>query len=377
MRVSAAGGRPEPLSTPDAKNGEVLHAFPEHLPGGRAVLFTIKMQGDNGRIAVLDLKNHTFLVVLGLGLEGRYVPTGHLVYRRGRTLFAAPFDVKRLSVIGPETPVVEGLNSYTGGDGTTHYTFSHTGVLVFWSGDRPLWEPQATTLAWMDRKGVMQPLPEAPHLWTFLRLSPDGKRVATVMPSGPSASNSGSRRSIWVYDLDRATLTPLTFEGDDMSPVWTPDGRWITFNSNREGKVGIYRVLADGSGKPELLLETGTTAAPESWTPDGKTLLYTQLGQGNIHIRLLPLPGSGSESEARRLFPESSFVSECQLSRRTESGWLTLPTSPANMSFMCRRSRARDPSMLFRPRVGSVPAGRAMGGNSSIPNRFRGSLRGG
>jgi serine/threonine-protein kinase len=301
MRVPAAGGTPESLTAINAKSGETSHYDAELLPGGQAILFTISTTGnslDSSHIAVLDLKTRAYRVLVNSGFGPRYVPTGHLVYSRGHTLFAVPFDLKRLVITGSETPVVEGVAL---GD----YTYSDSSLLVFRASNGPGLNP--STLEWTDRKGVAEALPEPPHAWGQLAISPDGKLVAGTIQDSASTSDDG-HSDIWIYDLERRTLARLTFEGYNTWPVWTPDGRWVTFASTREGKHGIYRVAADKSGQPELLLaaEAGVeSVVPSSWTPDGKMLFYNQIADGKSHIWILPAPGGG-ESKPRQ-FSETSF----------------------------------------------------------------------
>jgi eukaryotic-like serine/threonine-protein kinase len=299
MRVSAAGGTSQSVTTVSAKNGEAGHYAPAFLPGGDAVLFTIGtgLAADPARLAVLDLNTGTYRILVSNGRAGRYAPSGHLVYRRGETLFAAPFDLKRLTITGPEVPVVEGIS-----EGNSD-TFSDSSVLVFTAADGEA----SSTLEWRDRKGASKPLPEPPHRWEGFALSPDGNFLAGSIRD--NSSSPGSNHSdIWVYDLDRRTLSRLTFEGSNTTPVWTPDGRWVTYDSFREGKHGIYRVAADKSGPPELLLlaDGSSGVYPSSWTSDGKALLYTQRTEGKSQIWILPAASSGAGSQPH-MFAQTSF----------------------------------------------------------------------
>ena len=140
-RVSAAGGKPEVLTTPDSKKGEVSHRFPEILPGGEAVLFTIGAGGtyDDAKIAVLLLASREQRVLVEGGTNPRYVPTGdgrsagHLVYWRAGSLFAVPFDLGRLQVTGSPVPILEGVSGITG-LGYANYSFSDSGTLVYVPG---------------------------------------------------------------------------------------------------------------------------------------------------------------------------------------------------------------------------------------------------
>ena len=197
-------------------------------------------------------------------------------------MFAVPFDARRLAVTGSEAPVIEGVSSL-GSTDIGDYTFSGSGLLVYLAGQ----QAGKTLLALADRKGVVQPVSEA-QAWGTGRLSPDGRRVANEIQTG-----AGGAGDIWIYELERKTLTRLTFEGANEYPIWTPDGRRVTFRSMLSGKHGIYWVPSDGSGRAELLLSTDTTATPTCWTPDGKFLVYSQPGPNkNNQLWILPAPGS-------------------------------------------------------------------------------------
>jgi len=298
MRVPAAGGTPQLVTTLDAKNGDSEHYSPQILPGGQAILFTILRGTSLGArsIAVIDLKTHAQRVVVNAGYAARYVSTGHLVYARAGTLFAVPFDLKGLAVTGAETPVVEGVNS-------SNFALSDSGLLVYEMGGAA-GSVFPSTLEWADRKGAVQPLPEPPHLWNQVVLSPDGKRAAASIWDRLNTGEP-NHEDIWIYDPERGTLTRLTFEGSNGSPIWSPDGRWVAFSSHRGEKYGIYRVPADASGQPELLLTTDSYPSLYSWTPDGKTLLYGQYVGGKTRASMLPVSGSGGESKPR-LFLEST-----------------------------------------------------------------------
>jgi hypothetical protein len=108
-----------------------------------------------------------------------------------------------------------------------------------------------TILGWANRNGVVEPLTPR-ELWETGRLSPDGRRVANGIYHAP-----GAEGDIRIYDVDRRTRTRLTFEGANRSPIWTPDGRRVTFGASVAGKNGIYSGPVDGSGKPKLLSGNG------------------------------------------------------------------------------------------------------------------------
>ena len=281
MRVPSSGGTPEVLTTVDSKKNETAHRWPSYLPGNRALVFSI-LSGSSSQVAALDLKTRSYRILVANGSDPRYVPTGHLVYYRSGTLFAAPFNAQRLEATGPEAPAVENVANLGGADGGD-YSVADSGLLVYMRGAGA---GAKTVLHWADRKGLTQPVSDAQQ-WGTGRLSPDGSKIANSIHSG--SNNLGD---IWVYDLERRTPTRLTFEGANENPIWTPDGRWITFAGVRQEKHGIYRVAADASGKPELLVETESQANPHSWLPDGKMLVYAAPGADKrSHLWAISWPG--------------------------------------------------------------------------------------
>ena len=150
---------------------------------------------------------------------------------------------RKLVVTGSEAPVIEGLSA-VGGDPVSKYAFSENGLLVYMEGSPG---DSGTTMGWVDPQGQRQPVSEA-ALWGTGRLSPDGRRIANAIHTGASTTTPGD---IWVIDTDRKIKTRLTFGGVNSNPIWTPDGRRITWSATAGGKSGIYWAPADGSGKPE------------------------------------------------------------------------------------------------------------------------------
>jgi serine/threonine-protein kinase len=170
FRVSALGGTPTPLTTPDRKKGELSHRWPEILPGGNEVLFMIWTgiwNLDKQRIGVLSLRTGERRVLFEGGAYARYVPSGHLVYARAGELLAVPFDLKRLEVTGPPVSVVEGVS--TSALGVAQFSFSRDGSFAYVPGGASTGE---RTLLWVDRKGAPQPVPAPPRPYGLPRLSP-------------------------------------------------------------------------------------------------------------------------------------------------------------------------------------------------------------
>ena len=214
--------------------------------------------------------------------DARYVPTGHLVFVRGGVLMGAAFDPQRVEITGKEVPLQDVL-TVDKSTGCGLYSFADNGVLVYISGGKIRGDSE---LVWVDRAGKMTSASQHHRIAIGQALSPDGSRIAWVLGGrgyGPP--------DIWVLELGRDMLTRLTFDdGNEASPVWSPDGSWIYFYSDRVGGIPeIYRKKADGSGDAERLTNSNTTQGPRSISPDGLTLVYFENLQAGHEIMLLHL----------------------------------------------------------------------------------------
>ena len=315
-RVSASGGEREILATPDSDKGEIGYRTPQILPGGKAVLFQI----DRGvlsspQIAVLLLETGEQKILIGDGKQAKYVETGHLVYEQSGTgnLMAVSFDIATLEVMSDRVPVLQGVRQST--PGKVDYALSDEGTLVYVSGG----ERQKGNLVWVDRTGMERIITQEKRNYAMPRISPDGKRVAVSI-----FADDGSR-NVWIYDLEQPQLSRLTFEGDrNGTQIWSPDGKWITFDSNRDGPRHLFRKLADGSGPAEpLLTTTSTVATPNSWSPDGSVLAFHMNGaEGDRNIWILPMEG---DREFQVLINTSN--SECCAVFSPDGKWLAYVSS--------------------------------------------------
>ena len=265
-RLSANGGEPEMLATVNFDEGELRYGIPDFLPDGKNLLFTIQFS-TGFQTALLSLETGERKVVLENARQARYLSTGHLVYEQSRTgnLMVVPFDLAVLEVTGDSVPVVQGVRQRVGT--YVDYDISNGGTLIYVPSTST--GGLKRTLVWVDRQGLATPLIEDRQAYSRPRLSPDGQRVAVAI-------QSSLNQDIWIYDIGRGTRMRLTVEGINDSPVWTPDGTRVTFNSTRDGPRELYWKPADGSGQAELLLNTnsGNRLMPTSWSSDGEMLAF-------------------------------------------------------------------------------------------------------
>jgi len=270
VQVSANGGEPKVLIK-GANTGYLL--FPEILPDGKTVLFSSYDQSTRQtRLAVQSLTSGARKVLIDPAdqfMVGHYVATGHIVFTKGGTLFAIPFDLKKLEVGANPVPVVQGIR-LANALGEPIFSISGAGSLIYVPG--PIGASDASLdLAVSDRNGTTERLKLPARAFKTPRLSPDGTRVAFGIDDGADAN-------IWIYSLSGATaMNRLTFGGKNEFPVWSPDGQRIAFQSNREGDLAIFSQRADGGGVAERLTkpDKGVAHAPESWSPNGDVILFS------------------------------------------------------------------------------------------------------
>jgi serine/threonine-protein kinase len=267
-RVPASGGEPEQLISWQPEQGELDIRWPEFLPDGEAVLFTA-WQGptvDTAQVCVLDLVSRARKTLVENASYARYMPTGHLIFGHKGTIHAAPFDAERREATGPSVPIHEPI-FYDSDQGVPQLAVSTGGTLAFIPGDGA---PRRQLVSG-DLEGSERPLVEAWRGYMQPRFSPEGERLAVTI-SEPGDTN------IWVVDLRTGAQTRLTQEGTNLAPIWTPDGRRVTYFSDRgEGTSSIDWKRADGSGESESLVSSrqpGELVVPQAWSPDGKTLGY-------------------------------------------------------------------------------------------------------
>ncbi len=272
-RVSSAGGTPEELTKLDAAANELTHRWPQVLPGGKAVLYTVSAtfgSFEDSGLVVQELPTGPKKTIYRGGFYGRYLPSGHVVFMHEGTLFAMPFDLKKLEPAGQAAPVVEEVMS-SPDYGGAQFSFSENGALAYLRGKS---SGVPVMIEWMGRDGKMQPLRQTPAEVGNISFSPDGKRLAMEL------SDAG-RTDIWTYDWQRDTLARLTFTGErNFSPVWTPDGQRIAYTTIDKGDTyGMYWKRADGAGDAQRLTQSTKAQYPRSWSPDGKVLaIFMNLG---------------------------------------------------------------------------------------------------
>jgi len=289
-RVPAAGGTPEVIAAPDIGKGELKYLLPQILPGDRTVVFTVTHTPlptwDDTEIVAQSLVTKERKVLVERAADGRYLPSGHLVYMRRGTLMAVSFALDRLEAQGGAVAliadVMQAANELieTFDTGAGQFSVSPSGALLYLPGG--IFPDPERSVVWVDRTtGAVHPLPLPTKAYISPRLSPDGRQVV-VWTQGD--------RNVWIHDLLRGTLTPLTSEARNARAIWTLDGKGVTYGSATAGNENLFLRPADGSGPVERLTTSPSLQYAATWSPSDKALVFVEgipTGGANLDIMVM------------------------------------------------------------------------------------------
>ncbi|MGH7485575.1 MAG: TolB family protein, partial [bacterium] len=284
VRVEAKPGAiPERFTTLDTANSEFGHTWPDVLPNGKGVLFTVTYSGKKGvkdrysyAIAVAEIPSGKHRVIIQDATYARYAASGDLVYvTDDKRLMAVSFDQNSMTVTGEPIALTEGIRAGLGG--STDLAISATGTLVYSTGA----ESGKQELVWVTRQGKADAIdPEwSGEFLAFPALSPDGKRLAVTRTPNTEPLK------IWIKRLDRGTSIRLAGDGNEnFQPAWSPAGRSVTFTSDpTKGYSYLVTEPADGGAPGVAQLRRRGNLFNAGWSPDGKWLIFsTDVGEAGL-----------------------------------------------------------------------------------------------
>jgi serine/threonine protein kinase/Tol biopolymer transport system component len=279
-RIPASGG----TAVPATKLGgdETGHRWPYFLPDGKHFIFWSR--GAKPHICVGSLDSLEHKQIIDSAVNATYAAPGYLVFVRGGTLMAQPFNAGKLAVVGDAIPVAQNI-AINGASFHAVFSTSETGLLVYQTGGvSGGWQMQ-----WAGRDG--KATRSVPGFSTFLEpaISPDGKRIAV------SFADASGNIDVWLVDDVRGTKTRLTFNpANDSYQIWTPDSARIIFSSTRNHRADLFSKAVDGSGNEEVVLQDDSDKTWKSISPDGRYLAYQRSNpedKVSSEIWVLPLFG--------------------------------------------------------------------------------------
>jgi len=284
FQVSASGGDLIQVTHLDSTRKEIAHRWPRFLPDGRHFTY-LSLPAREGQYDNFmgSLGGGTPRLVARSDRAATYAPPGYLLLVRNETLLAQRFDAGRGEARGE--PVSLGELPDAGGNlGEPVVSVSDDGVMVYQAVS-----PANMRLVWLDRTGKpVATVPMAPGPYSGLVLSPDRRRALTIRFDPQTSAD------LWLIELDRGTTTRFTFEqGNEVYPVWSPDGSHVIYASNRNGPYDIYQKPVTGSGQEELLYHSeGLKKWPSSSSPDGRFIVFSGSDEKTgDDLWILPLSG--------------------------------------------------------------------------------------
>jgi serine/threonine protein kinase len=279
--VTAAGGTPKPLLTPDAARDELGFQWPQFLPDGRRFVFFVWSNDARVRGIYLGRLGSTERTrLIGSDMSG-IVADGHLLFVRDGTLAVNSLDMTRGRVVGPAQSLISNVAA------TPFFrspvTASDTGVLVY----TPSQAGDVTALTWFDLSGKPLQTIDASGRFMNPAVSTDGRYLAVQQ-------YHDSLSELRVFDLVRGGNFHVPHPSDAEFPVWSPDGR-LTFAATDRGWLDLFVTRVDGDSHAQKLLQSDADKMPTDWSPDGRYLSYTSLSAGGDYdLYVLPVSPGGS-----------------------------------------------------------------------------------
>jgi Tol biopolymer transport system component len=269
FRVSSGGGSPVEITKPDTSRFETSCRWPVFLPDGKHFLYLgANFSGQLEKTAIflgsLDSKERRLLV--STSANAAYAEPGYLLYLRDKTLVAQPFD-RRGYVLSGEPHTLSDDVMYLPLVYRAVFSVSSGEVLVTQTGKGA----SLSQLTWFDRSGKPMGTVGLPGLYSNVRLSPEGRRIAW-----DRTDPDGRKVDIWVHEPARGATTRLTFDPSlHQTPIWSPDGKQILFSAIRGLGNQLYLKNADGSGSEERVADLGDILLVNAWdwSHNGKYVL--------------------------------------------------------------------------------------------------------
>jgi Tol biopolymer transport system component len=303
-RVSARGG---PVSAATTSR-EGSHFWPQFLPDGVHFIYVATIPG---RLSIASLRNDPSRELMKFPVRisaVAYVP-GFILFVQDSTLFARPFDERRLEFSGEAVRLVDGIPVI--GFGRAPFSVSAAGLLAYW----PYAVGTPSVLRWYDRHGRASPAVDTPAQYIGFAVSPDGRQLAL------SRTGKDGGADLWLRDLARGNEEQVTFDGAAFTPQWSPDSTRLAFSGPGERPPPKLFVKHIGDNVAPVGLTAPGTVVPDfasGWSADGRSIVSVRgdpAGSEDLWLHDVergagqPLPfNTGANESLAKVSPDNRWI---------------------------------------------------------------------
>jgi eukaryotic-like serine/threonine-protein kinase len=324
--VPAGGGTPRRLTMLDVAQGEFSHRWPQWLPDGETVVFTVGTSGSwsDAQIVAQSVTNGKRTMLVRGGTNPHYLSNGSLLYAQNGRIMSVALDASSLTISGSPVAVLENVRQSA--DGAVQLSVARSGAAVFIPGGAGAFERQLVSVG---RDGTSTPFAAPPGAYAFPRASPDGQRLIVAMEA--------PTRDLWLYDITSGATTQVTFDSSATSPAWTRDAQHVAFSSTRVGVLNLFTAIIGQPGRSERLVPNENQQFPGSWGPDGTLAFTEQRSATGRDILLLPagdrtpraLLASNLDETSPRISPDGRWLAYVSAESGRSAVYVTQLSNPA------------------------------------------------
>jgi len=279
---------------------------PSTLPGGNHILFNDAFNN----IYILSLQSNEATLLSLRGIQPTYIPTGHITYLVNSSMYAIPFDIKKMEITGKANLVQEGIRVES--EVSTHYGFDQAGNLIYAQGT----SSSLCNLVWMNQNGKEDSLKFPPDYYGMNSISPDGKKIAYTQ--------TGVNGELILLDIENGRKTILNRTGFNQGVRWYADndnlGFSSTYQSNQTQELKLFSLSASNGQIKSLVSQVDSFASFRivDFSKDGKWFVFdinTTNSGGDLWIKSLtdtdqpakPLIQTKANEWGLRFSPNSQF----------------------------------------------------------------------
>jgi len=269
--ISASGGEPVTVTNLDESRGENGHRWPHFLPDGTHFLYFIATDDPvNDGMYIGSTESDMKKLLFRNLSKAMYVP-GYILFVRESTLYAQPFDARRLELTGDPIPVTSPVMEFSTAMSYAGFSASQNGILAYHSGE--FVDGGAITIS--NRTGDILKTAGEPKPYGAPRLSPDGSKIAVNVLDAPRRTND-----IWWIDIERNVSSRLTYEEPPhYYPIWSPDGNYLAFQKRDGNTFGVRINSLFDSDDKRIVYQSDGSVLPNSWSPDGRYIAVSKAGE--------------------------------------------------------------------------------------------------